>query len=634
MADTNTDSELKWKMPQKREFLGGDLVAQSLAQLGVDVSFGLHGGHLDAFLVGCELAGIRLVDTRHEAPAVQAAEAYAKLSGKVGCCFVTANSGFCNSLPGLATAFADRSPILMVTSSPPLRDAETNCLQGFHDQVVLAKPITKFAHRVTNVEEIPRLVSYAYKTAASGIPGPVVLDFPIDVLFHPPRMSALSFGSVMKQTALSPGPDPAALSHLISLWSTAKRPAIITGTGAARTTDRSSRESPLLRLAQATHTPVFYSQKYSVALPFDSPLRGGSASLLAYLPFIGKQQPDFILLLGARTGFLLGGRTGALIPATGCTLVQVDLDGGEIGKSHAVDLGIVADCGKFIAALREKLAATPAIPFASHDAWLTDIHTVKTLPSKYAADDPLRPDGRLHPYHAMKAIMTSLPHDAIIVIDGGECGVWASSLLELARPATAIVSTGYLGFLGNGWGYSLGAALACPDRLVVNIHGDGSAGFHIQELDTYARHGLPVLTIVFNNNFWGMSVAGQDLMYDVAERARPVVQLSESCRYDVVAQGFNNRGVLASGSLGDVETKVRDMVGAGPGPGLVNVLVSREPVTDVTKGMVGKTDDGDWIVVPYYENVPRPYYREDLDRRGEALANGHNKSGGLVASRE
>jgi thiamine pyrophosphate-dependent acetolactate synthase large subunit-like protein len=515
----------------------------------------------------------------------------------------------------------------MVTSSPPLRDAETNSLQGFHDQVVLAKPITKFAHRVTTVEEIPRLVSYAYKTAASGIPGPVVLDFPIDILFHPPRMSALSFGSVMKQTAVSPGPDPAALDELISLWKAASRPAIITGTGAARTTNRDSpATSPLLRLAQATHTPVFFSQKYSPAIPFDSPLRGGNASLLAYLPFIQKQQPDFVLLLGARTGFLLGGRSGAIIPNSGCTLVQVDLDGGEIGKSHAVDLGIVSDAGKFIAALLERLdrptepAGSSSSVIPSHDAWLADIQTVKTLPSKYAADEPVRPDGRLHPHLAMQAIMTSLPRDAIIIIDGGECGVWAASLLELARPATAIVSTGYLGFLGNGWGYSLGAALACPDKLVVNIHGDGSAGFHIQELDTYARHALNVLTIVFNNNYWGMSVAGQDLMYDTADEGRPAVQLSESCRYDVVAQGFNNRGVLAKASLQNVEAAVRDTASA-PGPALINVLVSRDPVTDVTKGMVGKTDNKDWIVVPYYDNVPRPYYREDLDAKG--VANGH-----------
>lgn len=116
-------SELKWKQPKSRELLGGDLVAQSLAQLGVNVAFGLHGGHLDSFLIGCHLAGIHLIDTRHETVAVQAAEGYAKLSGNVGVCFVTANSGFSNGLPGLATAFADRSPIFVVTVSlrPALR---------------------------------------------------------------------------------------------------------------------------------------------------------------------------------------------------------------------------------------------------------------------------------------------------------------------------------------------------------------------------------------------------------------------------------------------------------------------------------------------------------------------------------
>ena len=524
----------------------------------------------------------------------------------------------------------------MITSSPPLRDAETNSLQGFHDQVVLAKPITKFAHRITNVEEIPRIVSYAYKTAMSGIPGPVVLDFPIDVLFHPPRMNALSFGSVIKQTAVSPGPDPTAIDEVIALWKAARRPAIITGTGAARTTNRDSpKTSPLLKLAEATGTPVFYSQKYSPALPFDSPLRGGSASLLAYLPFIQKEQPDFILLLGARTGFLLAGRSGALIPNTGCKLVQVDLDGGEIGKSHAVDLGIVSDANKFITAVLSRLEAQKDKPH-TRESWHESIATVKSLPSQYAHDEPIRPDGRLHPYLAMKTIMTSLLRDSIIIIDGGECGVWASSLLELSHPATGIVATGYLGFLGNGWGYSLGAALACPDRLVVNIHGDGSAGFHIQELDTFARHSLNILTIVFNNNYWGMSVAGQDLIYHTDDPTRPVSKLSEACRYDIVATGFNNRAFLARESIEEVEKMIRELSsgdgrdkGPNKGPGLVNVLVSRNPVTEVTKGMVGKTDDKDVIVVPYYDNVPRPYYREDLEgmRNGGAKGEGAGVNG-------
>ena len=124
---------------------------------------------------------------------------------------------FCNGLPGIATAFADRSPIFVITSSPPLQDAETNALQGFHDQVVVSKPITKFCHRVTNVEEIPRIVSYGFRAANSGIKGPVLIDFPIDVLFSPPQMHRIAFGSITVPPAYNAAPDPAAVERLLQL---------------------------------------------------------------------------------------------------------------------------------------------------------------------------------------------------------------------------------------------------------------------------------------------------------------------------------------------------------------------------------------------------------------------------------
>lgn len=553
---------------------------------------------------------------------------------------LTAVCSFGNGLPGLATAFADRSPIFVVTSSPPLREAETNSLQGFHDQVVLAKPVTKFVHRVTNVEEIPRIVTFAYRSAMGGIPGPVVVDFPIDVLFHPPRMSSISYGSLMRNPAISPYPDPAALDNLISLWKAASRPVIITGTGAARTTDRESttpKASPLLRLAEATDTPVFFSQKYTPALPYDSPLRGGQASRLATLPYINKQQPDFILLLGARTGFLLGGRSGAIIPNTGCKLAQVDIDGTEIGRSLAIDLGIVSDATKFITALLAKLEQpetetesqsqpeTTGIP--KHASWLRDIQDLTTFPSPYASESEKLPDGRLHPFHAVRAIYESLPRGSIIIIDGGEAGIWAAELLDSAQPAAALVSTGYLGFLGNGWGYSLGAALASPSRLVVNMHGDGSAGFHLQELDTYARHGLRVLTVVLNNFAWGMSVAGQDLMYADQDAARVASGLSPACRYDLVAGGFGCEHALVDGGVGEVKKAVARLTSTDNGPGLLNVIISKNPVTRVTQAMVGKTDDKDWIVVPYYDNVPRPYYKEAGTNAGSSA--GENGTNGV-----
>ena len=142
----------------------------------------------------------------------------------------------------------------------------------------------------------------------------------------------------------------------------------------------------------------------------------------------------------------------------------------------------------------------------------------------------------------------------------------------------------------------------------MNIHGDGSAGFHIAELDTYARHNLNILTVVMNNYFWGMSIAGQDIIYSDNDPARMVSALSPKCRFDLVAQGFGCKGAIIE-KYEDVEGKTKEIV-KEKGAGLLNVIVSRLPITNVTKGMVGQTDDKDVIVVPYYDNVPRAYYKE------------------------
>ncbi len=482
--------------------------------------------------------------------------------------------------------------------------------------MVLAKPISKFAHRVTNVEEIPRIVSYAFRTAHAGIPGPVVVDFPIDVLFMPPRMSAISYGSIMQGPSSVPAPDPSTLPKLADLWKSAKRPILITGTGAARATSpSSSKSSPLLSLAEKTNTPIFYSSKYAPNIASSHPLRGGPAPLLGFLAAQGKETPDLVILLGARTGFLLGGRSGALIPSTS-TIVQIDLDGAEVGKSLPVQLGIVSDTLLFISAFLEHLDdSSTSIP--EHSEWVKETGELKHQPSKMYDNDPkTQQDGQLHPYHAIKTLFTSLPEGSVIIIDGGEAGVWALDLLEFARPSHALVSTGYLGFLGNGYGYSLGAAVACPDRLIVNMHGDGSAGFHIAELDTYARHNLNILTVVVNNYFWGMSVAGQDLIYEDSDPARLVSALSPKCRFDIVAQGFGCKGSIVE-KFEDVE-KVTKSITEERGAGLINLIVSRQPITQTTKGMVGKTDDKDVVVVPYYDNVPRAYYKEKGETNGAA----------------
>ncbi|KAF2798149.1 thiamine diphosphate-binding protein [Melanomma pulvis-pyrius CBS 109.77] len=610
--------KLPLSLPSGRELLGGDLLAQSLHALGVRVAFGLHGGHLDAFLMGCADLGIELIDTRHETVSVQAAEGYAKVSGKTGCCFVTANSGFCNGLPGLATAFADRSPILCVTSSPPLRDAETNALQGFHDQVVLAKPVTKFCHRITNVGEIPRLVSLAWRAASTGVPGPVLLDFPIDVLFTPVEQESIAWGGITGPPVTLPGPDPAAVRDAVRMFKEALRPVIIVGTGARNAVNE------ITSLASKTGIPIFHTPKFSTGVPHTHPFHAGSALTLALL----NPQPDLVILLGARTGFLLGGRSGAVIPTTTeCKIVQIDIDGSEIGRSEHVDLGIVSDISLAISAVNALLEGAEVEKFRVAEAWIRTTLGLKNWRASHNESEPKidEQNGQLHPYHAVKKLFQFLPPDSIVCIDGGEAGGWALQLLPEARASLSMVCTGYLGFLGNGWGYALGAAVADRSRLVVNMQGDGSAGFHLAELDTYKKFDLRILTVVVNNSVWGMSLAGQDMIYGTNSKHRPASKLRSETRYDVIAQGFGVLGLIVDATntqspLGPADEektkKVLDGIGAAVdevvqqnGPGLIDLRVSSKPYQDSTKAMVGASEDPDVIVVPYYDNLPRPYYK-------------------------
>ncbi|KAB8338730.1 hypothetical protein FH972_021675 [Carpinus fangiana] len=580
--------------PEHREFNGGDLLAQSLKHLGVSIAFGLHGGHLDAFLMGAVDVGIKLVDTRHETVAVQAAEGYSKIKRETGVCFVTANSGFCNGIPGLATAFADRSSVLCITSSSPMRDAETNVLQGFHDQVVLSRPVTKFAHRVVHVEEIPRLVAHAFRTASSGVP---------EVLFSPVEQSRISWGSLASPQPYPAGPHPQAIVEAVEMLKQAKRPIIVTGTGARYLQD----DAAFTKFLDMTKIPVFNSTKYSSPLAHDHPQRAGIASMLGALPKIGQPLPDLVILLACRTGMFMGSRSEPCIPSPEtCKYIQIDVDGSEIGRSQDIHLGIVSDVRPAIASLA---AAIPDTTQWQIDAdWAQKALSLKTLPHPQESEPEEVTPNRLHPYHALKHTLSALPPGALLSVDGGECGSWTLQTQEAARAHAVVFSCGYLGFLGNGWGYALGMAFADPQRQVVNVQGDGSAGFHLAELDTYARFGCRVLTVVVNNHVWGMSNNGQELIFGRNIAARPVSALSPKMAFAEIARGMANAAERVD-SIGDVAAAVKRL-SAVDGPALLEIVTSNKPTHPGTTAMVGVTDDKNMVVIPYYDNVPRPHYKQ------------------------
>ncbi|KAF9632923.1 TPP-binding enzyme conserved site [Lasiodiplodia theobromae] len=620
--------------PKSRELTGGDLLAQSLKQLGTEVAFGLHGGHLDAFLVGCETIGIRLVDTRHETVAVQAAESYAKMTGKTGVCFITANSGFSNGLPGLATAFADRSPILCITSSVPLRDQENNSLQGQIDQIVAARPLTKFAHRVTSAEDLPRLAAHAVHVSTAGAPGPVLLDIPIDVLFSPIHTPLISWGSITNPPAHLPGPSRGAVAEAASLIRSAARPVLILGTGAA--TSPAAASALRSFAAAAPGVAIVTSGKFArLDALYAVPTYAGAASSLAAVQQAGKAAPDCVVLLGARTGMYLGGQSGGIVPAkdAGCRIIQIDTDGGEIGRTFPVAVGMVSDAAEALGALAAALSSTSSASGGKKgdDAWLQSLLALRTAPSPFdAAPKVVQETGMPHPHHALTAFFAALPRDSrpIVVLDGGEAALWAGSVAGAAaaaaaaggegcRPAALMSSTGYLGFLGNGFGYALGSAVAAEGEtegeksskpLVILITGDGAAGFHFMELDSFARHGLRVLTVVVNNACWGMSRNGQDLVYGGKTPARPISGLSAAVDYAAVARGLGCAGEKCE-RLEDVPAKVRALLKGGVGAACLDLRVSAKPTHPGTEAMVSMVEDERVVVVPYYDNVPRPHYK-------------------------
>ncbi len=564
---------------------GGELLAATLAAHGVEVAFGLHGGHLDAWLIAARNLGIKLVDTRHETAAVNAADGYARSTGRIGVAFATAGAGFTNALAGLDVSYADRSPLLLLTSSPPQREVETNALQGFIDQTAIARPLTKWAHRVTAATEIPRLVGLAVRTALTGVPGPVLLDLPVDVLFRPVRLDRPPQPDV--RLPYSPSPAPEAVAEAVELLRNARRPAVIAGGGLRGIAPSAA----LATFAERAGVPVFHPGMIVGAMPADHPNNAWSARGLAALTGEGRG-PDAVLMVGARFGFYLGGRGGGTVPLD-AAVVQVDLDGAEIGRIRPAEVGIVADATRTLQALTE--AWGPTDDSAERREWLATATGVPARPTPFA-DEPEHVKGRLHPYHGVRAALRALDPGATLVVDGGEISAWVTMSMAEAKPRRAI-GCGYMGHLGTTPGLAIGTQIAEPDRRVVLLIGDGGAGFHIQEFDTMVRHGLPIVTIVVNNESWGMSLHGQQLMY--GPETEVVTGLADTA-FDRVAAGFGAYGVRVD-TLAEVGPAVRAALEHG-GPACVNLAVSGEVAHPVTASMLGAPGQGG-TVLPYYENV-------------------------------
>jgi len=567
---------------------GGEMLIRVLKQQGIKEIFTLHGGHLDAIFQAALDHEIRLIDTRHEQAAGHAADGWARTTGRPGVAIVTAGPGVTDIVTGVANAYLDCVPILVIGGAAPLVDAEMLPLQGGIDQVALMQPITKWAHRITHTHRIPDLVAQALRVATTGRPGPVFLEIPADVLFKRIDETEAVFPQRIRPSAL-PAPPPAAVEQAIEWLAAAERPAIMAGGGAWF----SGAEAELIKFAEQSRIPVFGNSKARGIVPDDHPLAGRSFMNLAALAQMGVGRPDVVLILGARLGLFTGGRSEMMIPHS-ARLIQVDIEGQEIGRNRDVELGIMADAAETLRALN---AAARRNKWPDRSAWQETVRQVRGLGSVMFADAVKKNEPPIHPYRLAHAIASTVERDAVIVADGGETSFWMDMAAEIRRGGHWL-SHGYLGCLGVGMPFAIAAKVAHPNRQVVCIIGDGSVGLNFSEFDTMVRHKLNIVTVVNNDQQWGMSAHGQELMYG---KDRMVVTALAPTRYDLAAAGFGCHAEHVEDPNDLVPALQRAL--ESKRPACVNVMTDASVIAPITQMMVASAapkPDDDAVRMPYY----------------------------------
>nr|3IAE_A Chain A, Benzaldehyde lyase [Pseudomonas fluorescens]3IAE_B Chain B, Benzaldehyde lyase [Pseudomonas fluorescens] len=482
---------------------GGELVVRTLIKAGVEHLFGLHGSHIDTIFQACLDHDVPIIDTRHEAAAGHAAEGYARAGAKLGVALVTAGGGFTNAVTPIANAWLDRTPVLFLTGSGALRDDETNTLQAGIDQVAMAAPITKWAHRVMATEHIPRLVMQAIRAALSAPRGPVLLDLPWDILMNQIDEDSVIIPDLVL-SAHGARPDPADLDQALALLRKAERPVIVLGSEASRT----ARKTALSAFVAATGVPVFADYEgLSMLSGLPDAMRGGLVQNL-YSFAKADAAPDLVLMLGARFGLNTGHGSGQLIPHS-AQVIQVDPDACELGRLQGIALGIVADVGGTIEALAQATAQDAAWP--DRGDWcakVTDLAQERyaSIAAKSSSEHAL------HPFHASQVIAKHVDAGVTVVADGALTYLWLSEVMSRVKPG-GFLCHGYLGSMGVGFGTALGAQVADLEagRRTILVTGDGSVGYSIGEFDTLVRKQLPLIVIIMNNQSWGATLHFQQL---------------------------------------------------------------------------------------------------------------------------
>lgn len=570
---------------------GGSLVAEVLLKQGVRFLFTLCGGHIAPILTGCEARNIRVVDVRHEVNAVFAADAVSRISGIPGVAAVTAGPGVTNTITAIKNAQLAQSPLILLGGASATVLRGKGSLQDI-DQMALVKPHVKWAASLKHVRDIVPTLEKAFRLAQSGVPGPVFLEFPLDLLYpedvtrswfqanmdkRSKNLKSLVeknylnyhlhriFSESSKNLPATPPPVKVpvasfeALEKSVALLQQARQPLLVIGSQALL---QPSHVQDLVKAVTALNLPVYLAGMGRGLLGANHPLH------MRHHRREALQSADVVILAGAPCDFRLG--YGRQINAK-ARLIAVNRSTKDLNKNRRPTLGVHADAGRFLQSLSKKWQN-------QNEEW------TQTLRSRDAArEEEIQGQAKetteyLNPVQLCRSINEELPENSILVADGGDFVGTAAYTIQPRGPLRWL-DPGAFGTLGVGAGFALGAKLCCPESEVWILYGDGSAGYSLSEFDTFARHELGIIAVVGNDACW-TQIARDQVTYlksDAGTRLRHT-------DYHEVARGFGGEGLqLKNPDQITPSLKRAQQLAKANVPCLVNALIGS---TDFRKGSI------------------------------------------------
>ena len=489
---------------QNTQMIGAQAVVASLEAEGVDLVFGYPGGQaIKIYDALYDSKQLHHVLARHEQGAVHEADGYARATGKVGVVIVTSGPGATNTVTGIATAYMDSVPLVVITGQVPRGVIGTDSFQE-SDIVGITMPVVKHSFLLQSTDELTSTFREAFHIAASGRPGPVLIDIPSDILSesmtfnYPDKVNIPSYRPTYRGNAKQ-------IRAAVARIERAERPVLYVGGGVIA----SGASEELVRLADSLKLPVVTTLMGKGAFPASNPLNFGLVGMHgSKYANLAMTESDLIIACGARFSDRVTGKLSEFAPHA--EVIHIDIDPAEIGKIREVQIPIVGDLKGVLAAVNEQVEKSGAAPITA--PWLEHLEEWRRRFPFYHSD-LVEEDGAIVPETVLQKLSRKLdPENSIVVTEVGQHQMWAAQFVDRERPRT-FISSGGLGTMGFGFPASIGAAFGCPDKQVVCIAGDGSFQMNSQEMATAAINGVPVKVLILDNRALGMVHQWQKLFY-------------------------------------------------------------------------------------------------------------------------